>query len=104
MGLFALPVFFWLRVEIISARLHGANRVLEWGGQWSYSIYLVHMLVLSGFGAVALPNLGYSLNWLLLMGSVLLASYLFYLLVERPGHFLARRASLLCRKSEPAKA
>ncbi len=97
MNLFALPVFFWLRAEIISARLHGANRSLEWAGQWSYSIYLVHMIAMSGVKAMSLPNLGYGVNWILLMGVVLLASYLFYLLVERPGHLLARRASILCR-------
>lgn len=104
MGLFALPVFFWLRVEIMTARLKGASRLLEWAGQWSYSIYLVHMIAMSGLGTLVLPNLGYSLNWLLLMGFVLAVSYLFYLLVERPGHFLARRASILCRKAEPGNA
>lgn len=94
MGLFALPVFFWLRVEIIATRVNGANRLLEWAGQWSYSIYLVHMIALSGYGALGAPNFGFNLNWMIQTTFILLASYGFYLLVEWPGHLLARRAGI----------
>src|SRR5262249_12903567 len=38
LNLFAIPVFFWLRAEIISFRAQRGTRILEWAGQWSYSI------------------------------------------------------------------
>lgn len=103
MDLFALPVFCWLRVEIIAARVNGANPLLEWAGQWSYSIYLIHMIALSGFGMLGLPNFGFNLNWLIMTTFILLTSYAFYLLVERPGHLLARRAGILLKRGEVGK-
>jgi hypothetical protein len=41
---------------------------------------------------LALPNLGFTLNWLLQMVFIMAASYAFYLVVEFPGHIAARVA------------
>lgn len=100
MGVFALVVFHWLRREILVARLQGAHPLLEWAGQWSYAIYLVHLIVARGFGKLTLPNLGPTLNWLVMLSFVLLGSFLFYRLVEWPSHLLARA---LGRKLQPAR-
>jgi peptidoglycan/LPS O-acetylase OafA/YrhL len=63
--------------------------LLEWGGRWSYSLYLVHYVVIVAFGHIA----GYLqpfVRWPMLWIAILLASYLFYCVVESPGHLLAR--------------
>lgn len=104
MDLFAVAVFFWVRVEIVAARLNGAHPLMEWAGQWSYSIYLVHMLALSGFGMLGLPNLGSNLNWMVMIAFVLVSAFVFYRLVEWPGHLLARRLGLVCKRVTSTQA
>lgn len=102
MGLFALVVYQWLRREIHMARTEGANPLLEWAGQWSYAIYLIHMIVARGFAQLTVPNLGPSLNWIVMLGFVLLGSYLFYSLVEWPGHLLARKIGRALQPKVPS--
>ena len=102
MGLFALVVYQWLRREIHMARTEGANPLLEWAGQWSYAIYLIHMIVARGFAQLTVPNLGPSLNWIVMLGFVLLGSYLFYRLVEWPGHLLARKIGRALQPKVPS--
>ena len=38
------------------------------------------------------PNFGVFFNWLFMMTFVMISSYLFYLLIEYPGHLAARHA------------
>jgi len=87
---FGVLAYFWLRQELGYAKVHAPNRWLVAAGAWSYSLYLVH-----AYGGSLFEMLGWKLhripNWFLVMGSSLLFSYLFYLLVERPSHKLARR-------------
>lgn len=66
-----------------------ANRVMLWLGMISYSLYLVHEIVLLAFVYPTHANL------LALTVAVCLAfpaAWLFYRLVEKPSHVLSRRA------------
>jgi peptidoglycan/LPS O-acetylase OafA/YrhL len=90
LNLFAVAVFFWLRVEIAAFRQQQGSAWLEWAGRWSYSVYLLHLIANTAYGRLTLPNLGFNLNWCLKMMFILGVSYLFYLVVEKPGHLIAR--------------
>jgi len=96
LNLFAILVTLWLSKEIRYLRAVNYSSVsflmLEKAGAWSYSLYLIHPLIGYMFGKINfLPNLGYFLNWFILMSFVLGGSYLFYFLVEMPSHNLAKR-------------
>ena len=87
---FGVLAYFWLRQELAYAKVHEPNRWLVAAGAWSYSLYLIHadgggMFEMLG---LKLPPL---LEWFGVMASSLFFSYLFYLLVERPSHKLARK-------------
>ena len=103
--LFGMAVYYWLRAEISHWQSRGGIRWLEWAGQWSYSIYLIHMIANAEFGQFHLPELGPILNWVLKMIFVLGTAYLFYLVVEKPAHIIARRLSnVVKRKRKPQAA
>jgi peptidoglycan/LPS O-acetylase OafA/YrhL len=90
LNLFAVLIFFWIGFEIAYAAKHSPVGVLEWAGTWSYSLYLVHPLVIPTLALVGLSFLTTNkATHFLLMVIALLASYGFYLLVERPSHHLA---------------
>lgn len=91
---FGVLAYFWLRQEIAHAKTHSPSPYLVAAGSWSYSLYLVHAEGGSLPIKLHLANTEGVANWLLLMGSSLLFSYLFYTLVERPSHKLARRISV----------
>ena len=88
---FGVLAYFWLRQEIAHGKLHTPNRLLVAGGAWSYSLYLMHEQGGRLFESLKLPSLGRIPDWLLVMASCLLFSYVFYLIVERPSHKLARK-------------
>jgi peptidoglycan/LPS O-acetylase OafA/YrhL len=98
MGLFAALLYFWLRLEIIAFFSRKPIRALEWGGKWSYSIYLTHLIAFALFARVHSPDLGYFGNWIEMIGFILLFAYVFYLVVERPGHGFARWMAKVVRK------
>lgn len=94
-----LPVgtyaFFWLRAELGRAALSNAPQLLVSMGAGSYSLYLVHPLILNVFKresifATVTPLVG----WCLAMAFILAGSWIFYLLIEAPSHRMARRISL----------
>lgn len=95
--LFAVPAFFWVRQEIAGYRDGPVSRMLEWGGKWSYSLYIFHPLALAALPVSRLgPRLAAMshLAGAALELTILLAgAYLFYAAVERPSHLLARMAS-----------
>jgi peptidoglycan/LPS O-acetylase OafA/YrhL len=102
LNLFAVAVFFWLQVEIRAFKVAAPAPSLEWAGQWSYSIYLMHLIADTVYQRLPMPDLGFNLNWALRMLFILLVSYIFYLIIEKPGHFIARGISLsLRRKRHP---
>jgi peptidoglycan/LPS O-acetylase OafA/YrhL len=88
---FGVLAYFWLRNEIAHGKNHSPNRYLVAAGAWSYSLYLVHAPGGGLFERLHLPSLGDVPDWILVMASSLLSSYLFYVLIERPSHKLARK-------------
>ena len=91
--LVGIVAYFWVRAELCHEREGAPWPPLVWAGGWSYSLYLVHPVVIGAFGLYALRGPP-RLIWVALFVSVLAASYLFYLLIERPSHGLARKVSL----------
>lgn len=88
-----IVAYFWVRAELCHEREKTPWMPLVWAGGWSYSLYLVHPIVIGVFGPYTVAG-SPRLTWILLFISVLAASYLFYLLIERPSHGLARKVSL----------
>jgi peptidoglycan/LPS O-acetylase OafA/YrhL len=86
MNAFAVIVVFWVRAEITNAETR-AIVILESVGKWSYSLYLMHM-VMASFVGFAL----HSDNPLVVIPFALLGSYAFFLCVEKPSHKLSQRA------------
>ena len=91
MPVFSVLVFFWLRQEIRQNRAKAPAPFLEKAGAWSYSLYLMHypafwlvsLLHISSRPALVVTTLQAS--------AALVVAYAFYLLVERPSHWLARQ-------------
>lgn len=99
--LFSVLAFVWLREEIRYFRSVTPPAWSESCGRFSYSIYLLHGLVALGTVQLigGLPSV---LGWFVRTGLVLLGSYVFYLLVEKPSHQLARRAAQRWRSAPSA--
>lgn len=93
---FILYSYFWIGREISYMRATGVSAFLEWGGKWSYSIYIVHIIVLVSLR----PSFAIdpALLWVVKMVAVLVASYCFYPLIEWPAHRLARLVSHILAK------
>ena len=91
LNLFAIFVYFWLARETAYYKQHKAPRVLEHAGKWSYSIYLLHLHGQAIFVLLAFAPFAAGMNWMINIAFVLLVSYTFYLIVERPSHLFARR-------------
>jgi peptidoglycan/LPS O-acetylase OafA/YrhL len=83
--------YFWLRAEICHYRNRRPWSVLRWSGQWSYSLYLVHPLVIATVYKYNLGEFATRLGWTDGFILVLASSHAFYLLIERPSHNLARK-------------
>jgi peptidoglycan/LPS O-acetylase OafA/YrhL len=90
LGLYALFAVIWVAKEIQYYQTHEPPALLEWGGRWSYSIYLVHNIVLMAFAHSLVHPYQFAL-WPPELVSVLALSYVFYRLVEYPSHRLARK-------------
>jgi peptidoglycan/LPS O-acetylase OafA/YrhL len=89
----ALGVFcyFWLRAEIGYYRNRSPWPVLVWAGRWSYSLYLIHPIIIGVCLRYGLLNFHSRGDWLVGIILILAGSYLFYLAVERPSHRAARK-------------
>lgn len=101
LNFFAVLSFFWLSQEIH----HFQNKLpigwLEWGGKWSYSLYLIHGPLNVQFDRWELNLGGNLIEWGLKILFILIFSYVFYLIVEKPSHQLARYlGKLLSSKSK----
>jgi peptidoglycan/LPS O-acetylase OafA/YrhL len=87
---FSFYCYFWLRRELERYTSNPPNALLEWAGTWSFSLYLVHNLVIAAWIQLDLPW-PLLINWFLKIVTILAASYVFYAVVEYPCHVLARR-------------
>ncbi|HEX4148240.1 MAG TPA: GDSL-type esterase/lipase family protein [Pirellulales bacterium] len=91
LSVFGFACFFWLRNEIAWFQSHAPPQALEWAGRWSYSLYIMHLLLFDLFEPWQLSAWPQPLGWLAEICAILLGSYVFFLLVEQPAHWLARR-------------
>lgn len=89
LALYAVFAFFWVSKEVHFYQSHRPVATLEWGGRWSYSIYLVHNVVIVLFTHHFLHPYAILL-WPTEIAAVLTLSYMFNRLVEYPSHRLAR--------------
>jgi peptidoglycan/LPS O-acetylase OafA/YrhL len=94
---FGVLAYFWVKEEIAYGKHRQPNGLLAMAGAWSYSLYLVHAQGMELFGWLRVPNLGYILNWTATMLCSLGFAFLFYLVVERPSHQLARKVQVYAK-------
>jgi peptidoglycan/LPS O-acetylase OafA/YrhL len=87
LGIFAVYAAFWIIKEIQTFDVTPPPRLLEWGGRWSYSLYLVHAGLLVSIEA-ALPG-NPLIRSPLQIAAALALGYAFYLTFERPARLLA---------------
>lgn len=100
LNIMAVPVYFWIRHEIVYMQANKPPAILEWGGKWSYSIYLVHSAAAWMMANQIRNQSGKVLEWCLYFSSVLAVCYIFYLLIEKPSHHLARRMRNIYKKPD----
>ncbi|GGH15233.1 acyltransferase family protein [Mucilaginibacter phyllosphaerae] len=87
MNVFALLLYKWIQTEIVYYKSQQPISGLEKMGKFSYSLYLCHPIIFLLLKRVIIFN---GFTYPLFIGLTILAAYLFYLLIERPAHRLAR--------------
>lgn len=85
---FSLLAYGWLLKELQSSLPAGS--LLERCGAASYSLYLVHNVVLGGLSE-HVPQLSPIADLLIRSSSIALGTYIMYRLIEAPSHQLARK-------------
>lgn len=100
--LFGLYAFFWIEREIICINF-GTNKPisrLEKMGLASYSLYLIHIMVLWLFAKINPLHFSGAqwLYWVILVSALHLAVFIYYLIVEKPSHKLAKFCANALRK------
>lgn len=96
---FAVFAYFWLAAEIRYYQERPANRLLEWLGGLTFSIYLIHQLA-KAIWEECFASSGL-LWWAAEIGFILASAALFFAVVESPAHRLAR---VLSRRHKPAQS
>ncbi len=87
---FQLVAFRWVWAEIQHFERHPTSRILEWCGQWSYSLYLVHNIAIA---MTPLDPAHLLWSWAARLGSVFAGALVFYAVIEAPAHWTARAAA-----------
>ncbi|GBO55653.1 O-antigen acetylase [Pseudanabaena sp. lw0831] len=90
---FAIFAFFWLGKEILHYQNHIPWPIFENAGKGSYSIYLVHVLGPALYKFLSLPTFTPVMHWFVNIVFTFFLCYIFYLLVEKPSHSLARKVA-----------
>ena len=98
LNIFAVLAAAWLYREIGYRQVVAPLRVLEWAGTWSYSLYLMHLPAMVAFAGFH-PASGPVVKWFLMRLFPFACSYVFYLVVERPAHVLARNVSAMLQST-----
>jgi len=88
MNFFAILLFFWLKNEILYYRTRQPVKLFELCGEFSYSLYLCHNVIVFLLTPILPVNI---YTWLPVVVVTIFLSYLFYLVAERPSHLLSRR-------------
>jgi peptidoglycan/LPS O-acetylase OafA/YrhL len=89
LNIFAMFVAFWLGLEIAYRREKPAPRILEWAGNWTYSLYLVHPAVPGLIVKLGLSPFFATATGLLVTLTSILIAYPFHLGIEAPFYRLA---------------
>jgi peptidoglycan/LPS O-acetylase OafA/YrhL len=97
LNFYAIPLAYWITQEIIYFRHKQPIRWLEYGGKFSYSLYLLHGISVSII--VLFIDLSIRTYFVYVLITVLF-SYLFFKAVEEPAHQLSKYLSKL-RKPRP---
>lgn len=100
---FAVLVYFWIQEELKCQQFSFVSRFLEWGGKWSYSLYLMHPFGLNMSERIAMPSIGVVPNIIIKAFLVLSICYIFYFVVEKPSHAFSRWFSSMVEKHYPFK-
>ncbi|RFZ82244.1 acyltransferase [Mucilaginibacter terrenus] len=87
MNLFALLLYKWIEAEISYYKNHSPYSSLERMGKFSYSLYLCHPLVFLLLKRWLIID---NATYILFVVLTIVAAYLFYLVIEKPSHKLAR--------------
>lgn len=90
LNVFGVLVYFWLRQEIPYFQVQTPAGYLEKAGQWSYSLYLTHMVVFGFMSIHPIQFLSRFLNIFITLPLAFTCAYIFYQLVEKPSHHLAK--------------
>ncbi|MGN6647193.1 MAG: acyltransferase family protein [Cytophaga sp.] len=89
---FCIVVYYWLLNEIKFYTNNKENTFIVKGGMMSYSLYIFHFTIIYLVSDYLSNDHKYSLQTgSLTLIMILIASYIFYLLVEKPSHELARK-------------
>ena len=88
MNLFAFILYYWLFSEILYFKNHKAPIIFEKMGLFSYSIYLCHSLFVIFLEHYLPFN---NQTYILFIVLTIALSYIFYIVVEKPSHQLARK-------------
>lgn len=88
---FSLLVYYWLKLEIWYYDGKVENKWLAYGGLMSYSIYLIHDLLIKSVKYILdMKEVESFWIWCLIIVVALLGSWVFYLLIEKKSHALAK--------------
>lgn len=87
MNLFAFVLAFWIKLEIAESSKVKPNRLLEFGGKFSYSLYLIHGIAVFFLSKLLGTS---SFIYFIVLFFTLLSAYVFYRIFEQPSHNLAR--------------
>ncbi len=87
---FQFLAFGWVRAEIAHFAVARTSAALEWCGQWSYSLYLIHNVAIA-VTPISANAPGWT--WAIRIGLITAGSLGFYAGVEAPSHWLARTIS-----------
>ncbi|WP_324678975.1 acyltransferase [Hymenobacter sp. GOD-10R] len=86
----AVPMVKWLEAEILYYKTQRPVQILEKFGNFSYSLYLCHPLLI----AILLPILPISnSSYLVYLFVCVVGAYVFYSLLEKPAHMIAEKIS-----------
>jgi peptidoglycan/LPS O-acetylase OafA/YrhL len=87
LNFFAPFVGYWIAAEIVYYRNHKPSALLEYAGKFSYSLYLLHVILAGTFVYLFSNTLA---SYPLIIVFTLFVSWIFYILVEAPSHKLSR--------------
>jgi len=89
--IFGVLAFFWLKQEISYFSTYPPSKATEAAGGASYTLYLTHKLVLPILAVNETMSHTNVLAWTETFLGVAVFTTIFYLLIEKPSHQLARK-------------